>query len=270
MDLSIIIVNYNGRKYLSDCLESIYKMCDGIDYEIIIWDNHSTDDSMRYLEDHHADRIKLFNSKENLGFAGGNNAGAKHATGNYLLLLNNDTVLLDNPSPAIDVLKNDHVGVVGIKMLGSNKAYRFSAGRFPSPIKLFKLSLLFEKRGGFKTGDFHSETPLKVDWIEGSFLLTKRKVWQQLHGLDERYFMYAEDIDYCKRVNNLGLHAMYVPSISYIHHGGYSVQRQHMLKKSLHLYVDIHLNSASKIWSKLALWINFNFKNVKKAFKEIT
>ncbi|WP_262732434.1 glycosyltransferase family 2 protein [Gaetbulibacter sp. NE] len=269
MDLSIIIVNYNGEKYLSDCLESIEKQCQGFSYEIIIWDNDSKDNSIEFLQDNYIDKIKLIASKDNLGFAGGNNAAAKYAKGKYLLLLNNDTILLKSPKIAIKLMeKESNVGVVGMKMLGSEKEYRYSAGRYPNPIRLLKLSLLFEKRGSFKTGRFKTKTPKTIDWIEGSFLLTKIDIWKKLKGLDERFFMYAEDIDYCKRVNNLGYLLKYIPISGYIHYGGYGDSRQHMLKKSLNLYVDIHINGISKILSKLALIINFKFKDAKRSFKK--
>lgn len=270
MDLSIIIVNYNGRKYLSDCLQSIEKQCKGIAYEIIIWDNASTDESITFLQDNFADKIKLFNSQKNLGFAGGNNAAAKHAQGRYFLLLNNDTILLSNPLIAFKALEDPKTGVIGLKMLGSEKEYRFSAGRYPTPFRLLKLSLLFEKRNGFKTGNFKTNTPKKVDWIEGSCLLTKASIWKKLNGLDERYFMYAEDIDYCKRVSDLGYQLAYLPINGYIHYGGYGESRQHMLKESLNLYVDLHIKGTKKKLSKLALIINFKFKDVKKSFKKTT
>ncbi|MGY0391275.1 glycosyltransferase family 2 protein [Bizionia sp. KMM 8389] len=268
MDLSIIIVNYNGEKFLPDCLNSIETKCQGFSYEIIIWDNASKDNSIALLQNNYNHKITIIPSKENLGFAGGNNAAAKHATGKHILLLNNDTILLANPLLALKTLEAPNLGVVGMKMLGAEKEYRFSAGRYPTPLRLLKLSQLFEKRDDFKTGNFKTTKPQIVDWIEGSFLLTKTEIWRQLNGLDERFFMYAEDIDYCKRVNDLGYQLAYLPIEGYIHYGGYGDSRQAMLKKSLNLYVDIHLKGAKKILSKLALTINFKYKNVKTSFKK--
>ncbi|MBV7269170.1 glycosyltransferase family 2 protein [Winogradskyella luteola] len=270
MELSIIIVNYNGEKFLIDCIRSIKKKCLRLNYEIIIWDNTSTDNSVNLLNTHFTDDVKLFLSKENLGFAGGNNAAAKHAKGKYILLLNNDTKLLIDPSCAIELLSNEKIGIVSFKMLGTNREYRYSTGKFPNPLRLLKLSLLFEKRDGFKNGVFKNKEPLRVDWVEGSFLLTKKEIWENLGGLDEDFFMYAEDIDYCKRVSDLHYETYYIPVDGYIHHGGYGSDRQHMLFNSLNLYLDKHTNGLYKYLYKLALNINLLVKHVKRVIKKIT
>jgi len=270
MKLSIIIVNYNGEKFLSDCIESIKNKCIGFQYEIIIWDNASTDNSIGLLKTHFPDEVNLYASQENLGFAGGNNAAANYSKGEYILLLNNDTKLLVNPLGAIELLSNEKIGVVSYKMLGIDKEYRFSAGKFPSPYRLLKLSRLFEKRGDFKDGKFLNTNTQKVDWVEGSFLLTTKEIWEKLGGLDEDYFMYAEDIDFCKRVSNLSLETHYIPVSGYIHYGGYGSDRQHMLFNSLNLYLDKHTSSLSKYLHKLALNINLLIKHVKGFTKKTT
>lgn len=268
MTLSIIIVNYNGKKYLSDCLNSIKKQCKGFDYEIIILDNASSDGSVEFLKKNYSDSINLIESKENMGFARGNNTAAMVANGRYLLLLNNDTILLTNPLKAIKKFHNPQIGVISMKMLGTNKEYRYSAGNFPTPLRLLKLSQLFKKNDGFKNGSFQTTDSISVNWVEGSFLLTKLELWKELKGLDEDYFMYAEDIDYCRRIQNLSYEVRYLPVDGYIHYGGYGSNRQNMLKKSLNTYVNKHLKGSSKIMAKLALQINFIIKNAKKIFKK--
>ena len=270
MTLSIIIVNYNGIKFLKECLDSINLHCSSFDYEIIIWDNNSQDESVSFLQKQYGDDIKLIISKQNLGFSGGNNGAGNLATGEYVLLLNNDTKLLLNPLKAVYNLNHKTFGALSYKMLGKNGEYRFSAGRFPNPLRLFKLSLLFEKRGGFKTGEFKSNKPLEVDWIEGSFLLTKLSTWRKLGGLDEDYFMYAEDIDLCRRIRNNGLKIYYVPENGYIHHGGYGNDRQEMLFRSLNLYLDKHTGGFFKYLHKFALRTNLLIKNVKGIIKKTT
>ena len=268
MDLSIIIVNYNGEEYLSDCIDSIKKYCHDVSYEIIIWDNHSSDNSVVLIEKRYSKDVVLIKSKENLGFAGGNNAAAKHAIGEHVLLLNNDTILMAKPSIPIEVLSNPSVGVVSMKMLGRDGEYRFSAGNFPSPLRLIKLSWLFRQNGGFKDGQFNADEPLEVDWVEGSFLLTRMKIWRQLDGLDESYFMYAEDIDFCKRVSDLSYKTLYLPINGYVHYGGYGKERQHMLFSSLNIYIQKHTSGVNKHLHKLALNINLLIKNVKALIKK--
>jgi len=237
LDLSIIIVNYNGKIFMDDCLTSIKKHV-LLSHEVIIVDNASSDGSVEYIRDHFSD-VNLIASEENLGFARGNNLGSKSAKGKYILLLNNDTVLCSDISPAISLFEQqEDVGVLGAKMLGRNLEYRYSAGHFPSALRLLRISSLFKTDGYFKHGDFsaNDNKPVHVDWIEGSFLLTKKHVYDKLRGLDENYFMYVEDVDFCRRITQLGLNVVYFPGASYIHYGGYGEGRLGMLIKGFRRY----------------------------------
>ena len=117
-ELSVIIVNYNGGKYLKDCLEAIKNNLKDINYEIIIVDNNSNDDSIELLQANYNEEIILIKSSINLGFAKGNNLGVKKSNGKYVLLLNNDTILKNSIKLALNIFKKQDVGIVGIKMLG--------------------------------------------------------------------------------------------------------------------------------------------------------
>ncbi len=267
-ELSIIIVNYNGQQFLKDCIDSINAMCSGIDYEIIIVDNASQDNSVSFLEANYLDTITLIKSKENLGFAKGNNLGVKHCIGEYILLLNNDTILRHNLKPVLEALKPKEVGALGIKMLGKNKEYRHSVGYFPSASRLFKLSRLYNFSNGFKTGNFNNNSAKEVDWIEGSFLMTKSLVWNQVNGLDEDYFMYVEDIDICKKITSQNYKVLYLPNIEYLHFGGYGASRENMLKSGFKKYINKHLKAPYKQFALLSVAINFTIKDVKKAFRK--
>lgn len=267
-ELSIIIVNYNGKRFLKNCIESIFKMCQGISYEIIIVDNASQDDSVKFLETNYSDTVKLIKSADNLGFAKGNNLGFKHSQGTYILLLNNDTVLKHNLKQALHVIKQAQVGALGIKMLGKNNEYRHSVGYFPKAIKLLKLSKLYNKSNGFKTGNFKSSKPKEVEWVEGSFLMTKAEIYNKVNGLDEDYFMYVEDIDICKKITTLNYKILYLPNLEYIHFGGYGISREKMLKNGFNKYINKHFNFPKKQLALLSVAVNFTFKDVKKAFKK--
>jgi len=120
--LSVIIVNYNGCKYLKDCLNSLYQHLNGISFEIIIIDNNSQDESCEYIKTNYP-AIKLIESKINFGFGKGNNEAVKQSKGDYLLLINNDTIVLDDLKPVLDHLKLDEsIGAIGINMFsGANK-----------------------------------------------------------------------------------------------------------------------------------------------------
>ena len=137
-ELSVIIVNYNGEYFLKDCLQSVLLTCKEVNLEIIIVDNNSADNSLDLilLKD---PRIKVIKNKENLGFSKANNIGINHCTKDYILLLNNDTILLDPLDELFQyVEKNERVGAVSIQMVDKDKQYRCSTGYFPN---LFNITL---------------------------------------------------------------------------------------------------------------------------------
>lgn len=238
--LSILIVNYNGRKYLQDCFDSIYKKCASINFEIIVVDNNSTDKSVVFIEENYPE-INLIKSSENLGFAKGNNLAAKHAKGEFLLLLNNDTILLDNIEPAISILKNDTtIGAVGIKMLDKNKNLKKSTGKFPNLLSLVFFSKLYYSK---KT----TEKLIDVDWIEASLLLTTRDVFNAVNGFSKDYFMYVEDVDFSKKIALLDKRRCYFSDISYIHFGGFNKSKHHLLIKGYKIYVQKHFKSYKRL-----------------------
>jgi N-acetylglucosaminyl-diphospho-decaprenol L-rhamnosyltransferase len=247
MKLSIIIVNYNGKHYFDACLKSIAEHT-SFEYEVVVVDNASTDGSAEYLRSTYPE-IKLIESESNLGFAGGNNLGAKYANGEYLLLLNNDTILLNDLGPVIEFMEtDDSVGILGVRMLGKDGEYRYSAGYFPEPMRLIRLSSMYRKDDGFRNGVYQKEeVTYQVDWIEGSFLLTPANLWRDLGGLDESYFMYVEDIDYAKKVTNLGKQVIYFSDISYIHFGGYGQSRIGMLYYGLRHYHIVHSSWGKRV-----------------------
>lgn len=262
--LSILIVNYNGRRYLQDCFNSIYTKCASINFEIIVVDNNSTDESVLFIEENYPE-INLIKSSENLGFAKGNNLASKHANGDFLLLLNNDTILLDNIEPAISILKNDTtIGAVGIKMLDENKKYLPSVGKFPKALQLIKFSFLENKRTDFISGSF-SKKQYKVDWVTGAFLLTSKVIYEKVNGLDEDYFMYVEDVDFCKKVTNLGKKIVFLPNLSYIHFVGFNPKRELRLINGYKMYASKHFSFFSNKVSQVMLFLNsFYKKKIKK------
>lgn len=268
MDLSIIIVNYNGKKFLSDCLNSIEKQCQGFDYEIIIWDNASSDGSIPFLKQNYDNKITLFPSDKNLGFAGGNNAAAQHASGKYLLLLNNDTILLNPLKPALDLIKKDsQIGVLGVKMLNGNRKYTISCGLFPKAHQFIYFKTFSLIDGELTSGAFISNQPIEVDWLSGSFLITPKFLWEEIGGLDESYFMYVEDVDYNKEVKNKGFKRVFLPSIEYIHFIGFNNTKNKLLIKGYYIYIKKHFKGINKIIALTCLSINMMIKKLKKNYK---
>ena len=221
--LSILIVNYNGRPFVDACLRSI---CDRVSvrFEVIMFDNASTDGSPEYIEQNYP-WVVLIRSKENLGFARGTNMAARHATGQYFLLLNNDTVLMSDVAAAIHVLEQQRsAGVVGAKMLNDKGEARRSTGYFPNPMRLWILSHLYcdPERKPYGPGALHA---FQVDWVEGSFLFVRADLWRQTGGLDEAIYMYVEDVDFCKRCAFAGYDTVLCTLVHYMHFGGFSIER---------------------------------------------
>lgn len=253
MKLSIIIVNFNGRHFLDTCLRSVSEHVP-FKHEVIVVDNASSDGSLEYLRVSHPG-VKVIESSKNLGFAGGNNLGASIAKGDFLLLLNSDTELLDDLSSAISIMEGDSsIGILGAMMLGKDSEFRHSAGHFPEPWRLVFLSSLYKRDNGFETGNFSKRNAVwPVDWVEGSFLLTPASLWRDIGGLDDSYFMYVEDIDYARRVVNSGKQVVFFPDISYVHFGGYARSRLNMLFNGFRRYHKNHSSRAKRMLVNLVL-----------------
>jgi len=232
--LSILIVNYNVKDFLSQCLVSINKSNVNFDYEIIVVDNNSSDGSVEFLE-RFFPQVKVVRLFENKGFGYANNIGYSKSQGEYLLLLNPDTILQENTLQVMfDFMEqNPDVGIAGCKVLNSNGSLQLACRRgFPTPwvafTKLFGLQSLFPKSklfGRYNLTYLDPDQIAYVDAISGSFMFVRRKVYEALRGFDVDFFMYGEDIDFCYRAQKLGWKIAYVPTTSIIHYKGQSTRR---------------------------------------------
>ena len=266
IQISVIIVNYNGLKYLKECFDSLYDKLQNTSFEIIVIDNNSSDGSCSFIKNHYP-KVVLIESKENLGFAKGNNKAAKIAQGDYLLLINNDTIVLDDLAPILPQLKSDiTIGVIGINMLDGNKQYIPAAGNFPNPRNMFQLKKLLDKGPEFSSGNFTQQS-YEVDWLGGSFLLLSKNVYQEIKGFDEDYFMYVEDVDFCKKIADKGYKRLFMPNYSYVHFVGFNNSRKPLLIKGYEIYISKHLKGANKITALAALKINKFVKKCKRVLK---
>ncbi|MFP9097554.1 glycosyltransferase family 2 protein [Flavobacterium sp. RHBU_24] len=261
--LSVIIVNYNGLPFLKDCFDSIAKQLDGISHEIIVTDNNSADGSCDYIIQHFPDVI-LIPSSENLGFGKGNNTAVQKASGEYILLLNNDTILQSHLSPALHVLKaNSNIGALGINMFNAKGEYLKAGGRFPSVLNLIRLKNITWLGPEFSTGVF-SKNLYDIDWLTGSFLLMPKRVYEQVGGFDEDYFMYVEDVDLCKKTALAGYRRVFMPGLSYTHFVGYNAAKDFLIIKGLETYIDKHAKGIDHFFMHCALRINKIVKKIKK------
>jgi GT2 family glycosyltransferase len=202
-------------------------------------DNNSTDNSVNIIKDNYKKAL-LLESPINLGFSKGNNYGVKHANGSFILLLNNDTILKSDLKQSIDLMQNEKtIGLMGARMIGADGEYRHSAGRFPSPQRIAMISKMLEKRGFFNTGNFPQKTPRNgyhVDFVEGSFMLIKKNLWDEINGFDENFFMYGEDVDLCYRLRKSGYHVIYNPHVEYIHFSGFNPKRDLFIVKGILIF----------------------------------
>lgn len=263
-ELSVIIVNYNGAKYFKGCLDSLYQNLAGISAEIIVLDNNSADDSREFVKTNFPE-VKLIESKINHGFGKGNNEAVKQAKGKYLLLINNDTIVLDQLLPVLNHLKSDEkIGVVGINMLNGNKEYLPAAGNFPTVSNMFLMKKLLQISEEFIQGKF-AESAYEVDWLGGSFLLLPKSIYNQIGGFDEDYFMYVEDVDFSKKIANIGYKRVFLPNYSYIHFIGFTKAKNPMLIKGYEIYIPKHYRGIEKLLVLSALKINKLVKKLKNA-----
>jgi N-acetylglucosaminyl-diphospho-decaprenol L-rhamnosyltransferase len=230
MELSIIIVNWNSVDFLLDCLASIRTSTKSISYEVIVVDNASAETDVETLRQKCLG-ITLIQSKENLGFARANNLGFRHATGQYVLLLNPDTKLV---GPAINTMLEQierlpFAGIVGCKLLNTDLSVQLSSIRsFPKILnQVFDAEYLFLRWPSCPVWNLaplfsNNEDPAPVDVISGACMLLRREVFEQVGMFSEDYFMYAEDIDLNYKVKQAGFSNYYLGGATIIHHGGKS------------------------------------------------
>jgi GT2 family glycosyltransferase len=246
MKLSIVIVNYNVRYFLEQCMHSVKKAVNGIESEIFVVDNNSVDGSVEMLTDKFPE-IKVIKNSENLGFSRANNQAIRLAKGEYILLLNPDTVVEDDTFRKIVMFMDGHpdAGALGVKMVdGQGKFLPESKRGLPTPVvafyKIFGLSRLFPKSkifGRYHLGFLNDDKIHIVDILSGAFMLIRKAALDKTGLLDEAFFMYGEDIDLSYRIKNAGYNNYYFPETRIIHYKGEST------KKSSINYVVVFYNA---------------------------
>jgi len=234
MDLSIIYVNWNSLDYLRESIASVIEQTHSVAYEIIVVDNASPEPGVDLLKQTFPD-VKIIHSENNLGFAGANNLGFRHSTGEFVLFLNPDTKLM---APSIDLLIARHkslpdAGIVGCKLLNTDLSVQLSSIQtYPTILNQAMdaeyLRLRWPECPLWKIAPLFSEkvSLMKVEIIPGACMLLRRSVFERIGLFSEEYFMYAEDLDLNYKVKAAGLTNYYVGETAIIHHGGTSSSRQ--------------------------------------------
>lgn len=249
IDISIIIVSYNTRDLLKQCINSIIKNTFGISYEIIVVDNASGDDSVYMLKSEFLEKVKVIESRINGGFAYANNIGIRASSGRYVFLLNSDTVVLkDVINKLVSFMdKNKSIGLTGPKLLNGDLTHQTSISAFPTfkrefyhiyklknllKIPLIKKFLVkFSGKIGSKDVEQYMKNfqqiqePEEVQVLVGAALLIRREVINDIGLLDERYFMFYEEIDFCYQAYKRGWSRVYCPYGEIIHLIGQSSEK---------------------------------------------
>lgn len=226
MKLSIIILNWNAKHVLGDALISVARETNGVEHEVLVVDNVSTDGSVAMVRSEFPDVI-LVENKTNLGFSGGNNEGLLKAHGEYLMLLNPDTIVHDRAIEKLVRFMDEHsdVMMIGPKLLNRDGSFQAACRRnLPNPKSAF-LHLFGMGSGEYKRTDDPDVSGL-TEAISGAAMLFRREVYEAIGGLDDRFVFYAEDLDYCKRVADKGWKTWYLADAHITHLGGESSKQR--------------------------------------------
>lgn len=232
MDVSIIIVNYNTRDLLQRCLRSVYAETKEISFEVFVVDNNSQDGSGEMLGVDFPHVTTILNI-ENKGFSAANNQALTEAKGQFVLLLNSDTKILDGTIQKMYRFMKDNpgIGISGCKLLNEDGTLQQSCGNFPSMRNLFAESLFlnhFFPKLSATEGYFLRLNSLSkemdVDVIKGAFMMIRSTVMKSIGFLDESFFMYTEETDFCYRAKKAGFRVVYSPNAEVVHYEGGSVK----------------------------------------------
>jgi len=268
MDLSIIIINFNTGKFLQNCLESLFSKTKEMTYEVIVVDNGSDDDTVKMIEKEFP-HVNLIKNEKNLGFTKANNQGMKIAKGEYFLLLNSDTILNEiSITPALKYMKaNQDVGICGCKHYNQDGSLQRTCFHFPNIITLLwdltLLSRFFPKSsifGKYAMTYWDYNDTRQVDRVMGSYLLTNKSFIEKVGLLDENFFIYEEETDWCYRAKKAGFKVMFFHESSIVHFGGKATTDTFFRVegiKSMHKFYKKHYSRFQNIALNMIMPLNF-------------
>ena len=282
MHLSVIIVNYNVKYFLEQCLYSVENALLNIDAQIIVIDNNSNDGSKEFFTNKFP-KVNFVWSSENFGFSKANNLGLAQAKGKYILFLNPDTLVAEDCFEKCISFFETHknVGALGIRMIdGSGKFLKESKrgfpSLFPSLFKLFALTSLFPTSKIFARyylGNLSENENHAVDVLSGAFMFIEKKVLDKIGGFDEDFFMYGEDIDLSYRIQNAGFRNYYFSESTIIHFKGESTKKGNLkyvqlFYGAMNLFLQKHNTSAKSSLYSFFIKIAIGLKMADNSFKK--
>jgi len=254
IDLSIIIVSWKVKDLLEKCLKSIFEQTQNIEFEIFVVDNDSQDGTVEMVKNKFS-KVNLIANRENVGFAKANNQAIKLAKGKYVLLLNPDTEIFENTlEKMVDFMdQNIACGVAGCQLLNPDTSLQPSIRRFPrfsdQALILIKVHHFWPNLGVFRhylAKDIDYGQVQEVDQVMGAFMMIRYEVIKKIGFLDENFFIWFEEVDYCKRTKSIGWKICYTPEVKIIHYYGQSfkqrltLDRQKMFNRSMRYYFKKH------------------------------
>lgn len=273
MKLSVIIVNYNVKYYLDQCIRSVLRAFEEMNTpaEIIVVDNHSADGSVDYLEQRYPQKlfpmVRFVRSAHNLGFARANNIAIRQSRGEYVLLLNPDTIVGEDALKAsVDFMDvHEDAGAVGVRMLGAQGRRAMESRRgLPTPMVSFFKMLGFCNRwphhrlfGKYYMGYLPWDEPSQIEVVSGAYCMLRRKALNEVGLLDEDFFMYGEDIDLSYRVLKGGYHNYYLP-VDILHYKGESTQKSSF--RYVHVFYEAMLIFFRKHYSGMTFLLSLPIK----------
>lgn len=273
LKLSVIIVNYNVKYYLDQCIRSVLRAFEEMNTpaEIIVVDNHSADGSVDYLEQRYPQKlfpmVRFVRSAHNLGFARANNIAIRQSRGEYVLLLNPDTIVGEDALKAsVDFMDvHEDAGAVGVRMLGAQGRRALESRRgLPTPMVSFFKMLGFCNRwphhrlfGKYYMGYLPWDEPCQIEVVSGAYCMLRRKALDEVGLLDEDFFMYGEDIDLSYRVLKGGYHNYYLP-VDILHYKGESTQKSSF--RYVHVFYEAMLIFFRKHYSGMTFLLSLPIK----------
>jgi GT2 family glycosyltransferase len=280
VDVSIIIVNWNTRGALCDCLKSVYEETGNIQFEVIVVDNASSDGSVEMVKSEFPGVILVENS-ENKGFARANNIGIQASRGRYVCLVNSDVIVLEDCIEKLMSFMDEHpgLGMAGPRILSPDRALQLSCRHFPTiwnnVCQALTLNHLFPKSRFFSGAfmDYWNHDSIRsVDVLSGCFWIVRRESLNEVGLLDENFFIYGEDLDWCRRFHQVGWDVVFYPRAEAIHIGGASSSHApitfylEMQKASL-LYWKKHHGKFGKACYSTTILLNNTLRVIARALQ---
>lgn len=257
MKLSVIIVNYNVRPYLTACLDSVQRALEGIESEVFVVDNHSDDDSVEVVSRDYA-WVHLINNRDNLGFSKANNIAIRQAQGEYILLLNPDTVVAEDTLKGVIDFMDQHpkAGGAGVRMHNADGTLAPESRRaIPTPFVAARKMLGFTKR--YYMSYLSWDAPAQIEVVSGAFMMLRHKAIYEVGMLDENFFMYGEDIDLSYRLLQGGWQNWYLP-YDIVHYKGQSTSKSDF--RYVHVFYQAMLIFFRKHYSHLSFFFSLPVK----------